>query len=260
MLDIALVSYINTRPFMDGFEAHISPEEAQFHLLPPSSCTQYLLERKCQMALLPVGALPLFKKVAIMPNYCIGANGPVESVFLFSQRPIEEIDTVFLDRHSNSSNGLTRVLMKHHWKKEVRWIMPEDKHFDKIKDNIGGVVIGDKALRIRDEFTYQYDLADEWKKMTGLPFAFAVWAYIPGAISQDQLKRFNEAMRFGVSQAEKTAEKWGPSYKIDRELARHYLLNCIDYHFDQGKHKALDLYFKLLTQLPELKLEVLEKV
>ena len=125
---------------------------------------------------------------------------------------------------------------------------------------MGGVVIGDKALRIRDEFIYKYDLAAEWKAMTGLPFAFAVWAYIPGTLTPDQIQKFNKAMRYGVNQLDDTADKWAASYKISKELARHYLKNCIDFEFNHGKHKALNLYFDLLTALPKLKTEVLAKV
>ena len=74
MIDIALVSYINTRPFMDGFEAKIKDREIRFHLLPPVDCATHLHQGKCQMALLPVGALAQFKNISIMPNYCIGAD------------------------------------------------------------------------------------------------------------------------------------------------------------------------------------------
>jgi len=66
MIDIALVSYINTRPFMDGFEAKIKDREIRFHLLPPVDCATHLHQGKCQMALLPVGALAQFKNISIM--------------------------------------------------------------------------------------------------------------------------------------------------------------------------------------------------
>jgi chorismate dehydratase len=39
-------------------------------------------------------------------------------------------------------------------------------------------VIGDAALLLAAEqrYPYRYDLGEEWKRWTGLPFVFAVWA------------------------------------------------------------------------------------
>lgn len=251
MINIALVAYLNTRPFMDGFEQFISDQDARFHLYPPADCARALEDGTCQMALIPVGSLPRFKSLSLMSNYCLGANGPVESVYLFSQKPVEELDTILLDPHSNTSNGLVRILLKHYWKKDVECIMPDQKHFDRITGNTGGVIIGDKAIHVRKDYQYAYDLSEEWRNMTGLPFTFAVWAYQPGTIPSFLLTRLNEAMKWGISQIEECAEKWAGAYKLTRGEAFRYLKNCLDYRFDAPKHRAMELYYQLLTSLQE---------
>src|SRR5256885_1746083 len=40
------------------------------------------------------------------------------------------------------------------------------------------LVIGDAALKLAaaGTYTHRYDLGEEWKRWTGLPFVFAVWA------------------------------------------------------------------------------------
>ena len=38
-----------------------------------------------------------------------------------------------------------------------------------------GVVVGDRALKLRESMPYEFDLAAAWKEMTGLPFVFAAW-------------------------------------------------------------------------------------
>lgn len=251
MLDIALVSYINTRPFMDGLGKVFDKSEARLHLMPPADCATYLAEGNCQLSLMPIGALDLFPQAAILPNYCIGADGPVESVFIFSQRPIEELDTLILDRHSRTSNGLARILLEHYWKKSLKLVQAKEKFFHQIDDRTGGVVIGDHAIRIRENFRYVYDLSAVWKQMTGLPFVFAVWVYLPGTLNQLEKDKLNEAFRYGVSQRLDTAERWAVPFDIPLEFARHYLQNCIDYQFDAAKHRALNLYQELLAQLRE---------
>ena len=250
MPDIALVSYINTRPFVDGLEATYGKDgDIRLHLLPPSDCARALFDGQADLALIPVGSIPTGPTLALLPTWCIGADGPVDSVFLFSQKPIEEIDQVWLDRHSRSSNGLAQILMRYHWKKEVRWLEPVKKHFDQIQEHTAGVVIGDEAIRIRDQFAYQYDLAEVWRDMTGLPFVFAVWAYNPGTINQSEIQRIEEALGNGVLQAETTAENWAGHFGMGIEAAKAYLTESIDYQFDARKHQALELYVRLLEEV-----------
>jgi chorismate dehydratase len=257
MLDITLVSYINTRPFMDGFERMGTDAGIRFHLQPPSACAQDLHSRQSQMALIPVGALGQFRGVSLMPNWCIGADGPVESVYLFAQQPVETLETVWLDRHSRSSNGLVQILLRHHWQQPVRFMMPAQKHFDHIQGTTGGVVIGDEAIRIRDQYTYAYDLAGAWKELTGLPFAFAVWVYYPESFSKAQLRQLDRAMEAGVAQRLQTASRWASYYDLPEAFARHYVQNCVDYRFDAPKHRALRLYSRLLTRLPQPELQAI---
>lgn len=249
MIRIALVSYINTRPFIDGLNTVFEPGELELLLLPPAACAEALKAGRCDLALIPVGAVPDFQGVEIMKDYCIGADGKVDSVFLFSRQPVETLDQVILDRHSRTSNGLTRLFLKHFWKKEVEFVHANEKHFDQIQGTTGGVVIGDKALKIRHEFEYQYDLAECWKQWTGLPFTFAVWVYFPGAISAADLARITRAQRLGTGDLEATAEKWAAEYNMSVEVATKYLKESISYPFDAGKHEAMRRYLTLLERL-----------
>ncbi|MEO0473542.1 MAG: menaquinone biosynthesis protein [Bacteroidota bacterium] len=255
MLEVALVSYINTRPFLDGFDQFFKPEEARFHLLPPMECAAALHRGDVDLSLLPVGALPNFEKVGILPTYCIGGNGPVESVFLLSQQPVQSLERVILDRHSRSSNGLARILLQSYWQQTVQYELPTEKHFNRIEGSTGGVVIGDTAIRIRDRFAYQYDLSEAWRKMTGLSFAFAIWAYRPDALSAQQISRLESAMAWGVQHLPEAAARWAQTFDFSEDFARHYLTNCIDYRFDAPKHRAMRVYLQQLLQLPDLALQ-----
>jgi chorismate dehydratase len=256
MLTVALVEYINTRPFLDGLEAHFGADEMELLLLPPADCARALQSGQADLALMPVGALPNFERVEILPDFCIGAKGPVHSVYLFAQQPIETLDTVILDRHSRSSNGLARVLLRHHWQKSVEYLMPDQKHFHRIVGSTGGVIIGDQAIRIRDQYAYAYDLSEAWYQLTGLPFAFAVWVYRPGAIDRRMAKRLFHAMQVGVQQRGKTAHRWADYFGLNTEFAQRYLTEYIDYRFTPDKHRALALYYQSLVKLPELALQV----
>ncbi len=247
--NIALVSYINTCPFTDGITQLIHPAIFNLNFFPPSECSRILLEEKAQMALIPVGSLPDFSNIHILPNYCIGSKGPVNSVFIFSQQPLENLDTVWLDPHSRTSNGLAQILCKYYWKVPVSFIQPANAHIEHISSNVGGVVIGDLALKEHYRFNYAYDLSEAWYNWTGLPFVFAVWAYYPDHISGGLLSEFSEALFHGVKNKVKSAEKWAEHFGFGIEEAKRYLNDSIDFHFTERRHISLELYLKALNSL-----------
>lgn len=244
---ITLVSYLNTRPFIDGLNHFFSSEELTIQPLPPSKCAVSLLNKEAEMALIPVGSLLDFPNIQVLPNYCIGADGAVNSVFLFAQQPIESIENVLLDPHSRSSNGLTKVLIKHFWQKKVNYLSPTEKHFDAIVGNSAGVVIGDKALKIRHKYKYVYDLSEYWKKMTGLPFVFAVWAYYEKEVPKEMLPRLDEAFEYGIKNRKASAIASAEEYGIELNHAINYLENDIKFHFTAARHEAMRLYLALLA-------------
>ncbi|MFK7969836.1 MAG: menaquinone biosynthetic enzyme MqnA/MqnD family protein [Bacteroidia bacterium] len=246
---IALVSYINTTPFTDGLRHEFSDQEVNLNLLPPSDCAKAFQQGDVDIALLPVGSLPDLDQVSILPNWCIGANGSVESVFIVSQRPIEELDTIYLDPHSRSSNGLANILMQYHWHINPALKNNPKRSFTKVKDRTGAVIIGDQAIRMRGKFRYVYDLSKSWQQLTGMPFTFAVWAYKPGAISAEQIERLNKAFAYGVEHALESAERWASHFQLNEEFCKNYLSQYIEYNFDAGKHRAMQTYLGALQQI-----------
>lgn len=252
MLRIALVEYINTRPFLDGLEKHFSPGEVELLTMPPAACGIALKEDRCDVALIPVGSIPELSQLEILPNYCIGAEGEVASVFIFAQKPLDQCKRLILDTHSRSSNGLARVLLENHWKFNPDLVMPTERDFSLIKGETAGVVIGDQAIRMREQFAHVYDLSLAWQEMTGLPFTFAVWAAKAGRMDNHWRFRLNEAFQCGVNQAAESAAKWATHFDMDLAFAHQYLTSFIDFQFTCPKHTALNLYLKYLKQLPSL--------
>ena len=50
MLRIALVEYINTRPFLDGLEKEFYPGEVELLCMPPAACGRALQDKSCGKA------------------------------------------------------------------------------------------------------------------------------------------------------------------------------------------------------------------
>jgi chorismate dehydratase len=249
MIRIALVSYFNTRPFMDGLQHAFEAEELQLQEVPPSECALRLQEGKCEMALVPVGALSDFHGISVMKDHCLGADGRVDSVFLFSQVPVQEAESLVLDPHSRSSNGLAAVLLKEYWDRELPMVQPKGERFSQIQGKACGVAIGDKAFALKDQFPYVYDLAEIWKRYSGLPFVFAVWAYKADAVAPGMVERVRKALEWGRNHRHQSAQRWALTYGYQLEDAVNYLTNSISYEFDSAKHEAMKKYFHLLQEI-----------
>ena len=172
---VGAVSYLNTKPLIYGFEQGMMKDKIELIFDYPANIAAALLNDEIDIGLVPVAVIPEMKNYHIVSNYCIGSEGDVASVRIFSEVPIEQVETLLLDYQSRTSVKLAQVLFKEFWK-----INPVLKNADKdfqleIKGNTAAVVIGDRALEQRKISRYQYDLGLAWKQHTGLPFVFAAW-------------------------------------------------------------------------------------
>ena len=97
-IKVGAVSYLNTKPLLYG----ITRDEKlgqQIDLVEeyPSKIAGMLVDGTIDVGLVPVAIIPKLAEWHIISNYCIGAEGEVASVCLFSEVPIDEIDKILLD-------------------------------------------------------------------------------------------------------------------------------------------------------------------
>src|SRR5690606_8323463 len=164
----------------------------------PSKIAQQLIDDEVDVALIPVAIIPKLSEYHIISNYCIGAEGPVASVALFSDVPIEDITGLYLDYQSRSSVALARYLLRRYWKVSPALLRAEAGYEERVKDTVAGLVIGDRALRQRQKNKYVYDLAEAWIAHTGLPMVFAAWVSNK-SLPREFIDQFDEATGTGTS-------------------------------------------------------------
>ena len=242
MYSLSIVNYYNTTPFMFGLNRSALKHQLDIQLDIPSMCAQKLKNKTVDIGLVPIAILPQLDSYHIISDYCIGANGKVDSVKLFANKPLHEITHVLLDYQSRTSVALVQVLNKHFWKLPIQFIDAKQGFEKEIHDTTGAVIIGDRTFGLTD-YPYQYDLAEEWKKHTGLPFVFACWVSNT-PLNKDFVAEFNAVLADGVNHIdEAVAEK--PLYVKGFE-ALDYLKNKISYNLDDDKKKALKLFLELM--------------
>ncbi|MBS1634276.1 MAG: menaquinone biosynthesis protein [Bacteroidetes bacterium] len=242
---ISIVNYYNTTPFLFGIENSPVKHRLQMELDIPSVCATKLKNKEVDLGVVPVAILPQLDQYHIITDYCIGAVGKVDSVKLFAEQPLENLTHVMLDYQSRTSVTLVQVLNHYFWKKNIEFIPATPGFENRVEGTTGAVIIGDRTFGLT-RYPYQYDLAYEWQKYTGMPFVFACWVsnrpLDPGFI-----EGFNDALAYGVNHIrEAVAEKPNHTPGFD---AFDYLQNKISYNLDSAKRKALDHFLDLLKDL-----------
>jgi chorismate dehydratase len=240
---IGAVSYLNTRPLLLGFEQSGLMPQIELVKAYPAKIAQDLIDGTIDMGLVPVAITPLLKEAHFVSNYCIGAKGPVASVCIFSQVPMEQIEKVYLDYQSRTSVQLARILLAQYWKKGVEFIKAEEGYINEIGGTTAGVIIGDRALAARPGFAYIYDLAEAWIAHTGHPFVFATWiANKP--IPAEFMEAFDKANGYGLDRLEEVIAGIPLSEQV-YDLHKYYTEN-ISYDFDAAKREGLKLFLSFL--------------
>ncbi len=246
-IKISVVSYLNSKPFIYGLQNSSVNDEIELELDIPSDCAKKLIENKVDIGLIPVAVLPEFKNAYVLSDFCIGAESKVASVCLYSQVPLIEIKEILLDYQSKTSVKLVQILSKELWKISPKWVKAQKKFENKIENTTAAVIIGDRTFNLEGKYQFKYDLAEEWIKLTGLPFVFACWVAnkeLPDAF----IANFNNALKGGISAIDIVSEsiKKEKKYPID---VKNYLTKNISYNFSEQKKQGMALFLEYLKKL-----------
>jgi chorismate dehydratase len=246
---ISAVKYANTYPFIYGLQKSGFERKADIVTDHPSDCAEKLIDGRADIGLVPVAALPAIKNSTIISNYCLGADGKVRTVMLLSHCRFEDIEAINLDYRSRSSVNLSKVLAKKSWNREFIWKSTSDKSdFINIGKNEAVVLIGDQCFEYENRFRYRIDLAEEWKKLTGLPFVFACWAS-NRTIDRTFLEDFNRALSSGVNNIDAVVERFGSTGTIRGSELKRYLTENISFDLNDQKKEAIDLFLEMLRSI-----------
>ncbi len=238
-IKISAVAYTNTKPFIYGLEHSAVINQIDLSLDIPSDCAAKLIDGQVDIGLIPVAAFPQVPNAHIIADYCIGSVGAVNSVFIFSRVPVQEIKTLKLDAHSRTSNNLAKVLLKFYWKVDVEPTTEIDADTDAI------VLIGDRTFGKKDQYAYAYDMGAEWMNFTGLPFLYAAWI-ANKAIPESFITEFNQALKLGLDQRAALIKDLPVTPDFDVE---DYLMHKLDFELTDKKREAMGLFLSYIEQL-----------
>ena len=246
-IKVGAVNYLNTKPLIYGFQHGLMQDDIELILDFPSKIATMLLNDEIDVGLIPVAVIPHLTEHYIISDFCIGSDGEVASVCLFSEVELNKIENVLLDYQSRTSAELLKILIRNFWKISPSIQETSSDYIDKIKFTTAGLIIGDRALKQRGKSAYHFDLGLEWKKYTGLPMVFAAW--VSNKKLDDQfIREFNEANNIGLQQLDKVIQENPCSFfDLDQYYRRH-----IKYSLDERAAKGMELF---LSKLPDFTLQ-----
>lgn len=179
------IGYVNCYPVYGAMDRGIVAQPATLITGTPNELNDRLADGRLEVSVVSAVAYAQHAHaLELLPDLAISSDGPVRSVLLLSRRPPQELAgaRVLVSSSSRTSVKLLEEIARGRWGIELTLSNAKAEAADLVAleatSHDAVLVIGDAALLLRARGAYPHvvDLGDEWKRWTGLPFVFAVWA------------------------------------------------------------------------------------
>lgn len=240
---LGAVNYLNVRPLVDGLDRH---QGFSLRFDVPSLCAALLDEGTIDLGMVPSITYLNRPGDCIVPGVCIGSEGAVASVALFTRRPMSDVRTIALDTSSRTSAALVRILCRRVFHITPTFLphAPDLDSMLAVAD--AALLIGDPALFLdhRAYGTEKVDLGEEWTRMTGLPFVWAFWAGRSGAVDVEAVSVLQDAARRGTARVDQIAADYCQGHPERVALAQAYLRRHLAFDLSSRAVAGLTTYYQ----------------
>lgn len=243
---VGCVPYVNATPLIYSFVTNpSSPVEVVFDV-PSRLPALHAQGRIDAMLVSSVDALR-HKGAEVVGGVCIGSNGPVASVRMFSRVPFAEIKTLALDESSMTSNALAKTLLLEKYNCEPKTLKLEPNLETMLDLCDAAVVIGDKGMVAEYTGARIMDLGEAWSDTYGLPFVWAMWTgyrSIDPELARLLQTAMDPAAEIDSAVIEFAAENSG----WPQSLVKQYLTSCVQFEFGKAQEKGLKQFGRKLVE------------
>lgn len=223
----------------------------------PARCADMLRQKLVDAALIPSIEYQRLDDVLIVPGLAVASDGPVRSVILVHQKPLEEVNSVSLDLSSRTGAALTMIYFRHFQRRGVRFEPHPPRLAEMLAKADAALLIGDPALlvyhhsapsssAISPQIT---DWGDLWKQLTGLPFVFAVWAIRRESVDRMAGIDFSLVKKEAASSLPHIIDEAVNRLQLPYRLVHEYLTHCLVYDLNHRCLDGLNHFYKLAWQV-----------
>jgi len=234
-LRIGCVKYLNARPLILGGPADVVLDH-------PSVLCAQLARGELDVALVSSFEFlrnPIYR---IVDGISISSDGPVYSVVVAHVGEISAAEQIELDPAAETSGNLLRCLLSE-LKLRPQFVATSTSSLAKVRARL---LIGDQAVRFRqqhgNEFQF-WDLGENWQKLVGLPFVYALWLLRPEVVDPksvaDRLRALRNKNLADIDNLI-AAEK-----EFDRGFCGRYYREHLRFSFGEREKKGLRAFQEL---------------
>jgi chorismate dehydratase len=273
-LRIGCVKYLNARPLIRGWEDEVDFDH-------PSALCGKLAAGELDIALVSSFEFLRNPSYRIVDDISISSAGPVYSVIVAYRGDISEVEEIELDPAAETSGNLLRCLLA-----EVRLAPRVQRSTDILSVGPAGVspalakaissrcarlLIGDQAIRFRQRHAGEFhfwDLGEQWNKLVGLPFVYALWLIRPEVRDfksvANRLRALRDENLANLDQliAEVAAPRVrgdsGGRKEFDAKFCARYYREHLRFRFGEKEKEGLSEFYKRCVKqrlLPQEQLE-----
>jgi len=257
-MNLGRIGYINCYPVYGAIDRGLVPVDATLVTGTPAELNDLLAAGELDLSVISaVEYARHAEALRLLPGIGITSDGPVKSVALFSRVPVAALEgrTVLLTASSRTGAALLEVLCRELWHvrphfAQARAEAPDLDGLARLPHD-AVLVIGDAALLLaaRHAYPHRVDLGEAWKRWTGLPFVFAVWA-ARRATNRDAVQRIHRALLasrdWGLAHLDLLAAAASRSCDVPQATCLEYFAG-LDYAFTDRHLAGLTTFFRKLA-------------
>lgn len=271
-LRVSIVEFLNTTPLVWGFTEGPLKNKYDLSFTVPSQCAEALRRGEVDVAIIPAIEYQRMDGMIALPGMAVAAKGEVRSLLIVSKKPIEKAKRIALDTSSRSTVALVRMLAPGYWNISPEFVDAAPNPTEMLQQADAALIIGDPALRIAIKMDalsgispkgrqccqgnpdvmpvpgfdtlFVYDVAYQWREMTGKPCVLAIWAGRREEITPEVVADFQASKRYGIAHVRQIAE--AASVKLDLPVGalESYLTENVHFNLDDENLAGLRLYFE----------------
>lgn len=194
----------------------------------------------------------------IINGHSISSSGPIGSILLFSDRPLEKMDGagIHVTFQSETSVGLLAVILKKFYGHNCTLTISDRPE----SCLLPFLLIGDDALQYNKGHgqnkpgapcRYVYDLGRIWYEKTGLPFVFALWIFRKDCPDKGLLERLEkdlDRVQYAALKDFPNIASHAPirSFMTEGEIVGYW--QKIQYGLEERHIRGLELFGRLLEE------------
>lgn len=176
------INFLNCLPLTYSYQQEKFSQGLELLPADPATLNRAIVSHQLDVS--PVSSIVYAQnseKFFLLPDVCIRADGPVQSIVLIARKPISQLsdDTIVLTAKSATSHCLLKIIMEKSYGVRPRYSIRHVNAENALQEDASAtLLIGDDALYVHhhpEPGLYYYDIGAEWKKLTGLCMVYAVW-------------------------------------------------------------------------------------